>query len=81
MKMDTNHLINLEITLQELLDAFKQLPAQVEKPSNHYSVKFTVIDGYGHPCERQLLFYWNLKQTQWELNTKAHNLLITYPHS
>lgn len=77
MKMDTQQLINLEISLQELTDAFKQLPSRCETLNHRYSVKFTVQDGYGNPCERELLFHWNCEQTQWELNTKGHDLLIT----
>ncbi|RYF74046.1 MAG: hypothetical protein EOO39_09285 [Cytophagaceae bacterium] len=77
MRMDTQQLMNLEISLQELIDAFKQLPPQCENQTHRYPIKFTVQDGYGNPCERELLFYWNAEQAQWELNTKGHGLLIT----
>ena len=76
MKINTKPLINVEVSLEELVNAFKSLPST--PPDQHrYAVKFPVIDDYGNPCERDLLFRWNQEQNDWELDTKGHDLLIT----
>lgn len=76
MKMNTQPLVNLEVSLKELIKAFKSLPNN--PPDTHrYAVKFPVIDDYGNACERDLLFMWNQEQNDWELDTKGHDLLVT----
>ena len=77
MKMNTHPLLNLEVSLDELLYAFKQLPQKNEGQQSHFSVKFPVTNDYGNASERQLLFSWNEAYNDWELNTKGHDLLIT----
>ncbi|MCK8491426.1 MULTISPECIES: hypothetical protein [Spirosoma] len=76
MKMNTQPIQNLEVSLEELVSAFKGLPAQPEG-NEHYTVKFSVPNDYGNASERQLLFKWNQEKNDWELNTKGHDLLIT----
>ncbi|GAB2579630.1 hypothetical protein [Spirosoma areae] len=75
--MNTQSLINLEVSLEELVNAFKQLPANQSGQQQHHAIKFALIDDYGNPCERELLFRWNQPHNDWELNTKGHDLLIT----
>ena len=77
MKMNTQPIINLQVSLEELVGAFKELPANADNQLEHYSVKFPVTDDYGHPGERELLFSWNVEANDWELNAKGHDLLIT----
>ncbi|WP_084761882.1 hypothetical protein [Spirosoma spitsbergense] len=76
MKMNTQSLLNLEVSLDELIQAFRSLPDKPHDQRRH-AVKFTVTDDYGHPCERELLFSWNQDHNDWELNAKGHDLLIT----
>lgn len=77
MKMNTHPLVNLEVSLDELVSAFKQLPANEDGQQHHYAIKFPVTNDYGNASERQLLFSWNQDFNDWELNTKGHDLLIT----
>ena len=77
MKMNTQSLINLQVSLDELVNAFKKLPANDDCQHHHFSVKFPVVDDFGKSCEQDLLFRWNDEQKDWELNTKGHDLLIT----
>ncbi|WP_018623116.1 hypothetical protein [Spirosoma luteum] len=77
MKMNTQSLINLQISLDELVDAFGKLPDNKDNQLHHFSVKFSVIDDFGKDCEQDLLFQWNEANKDWELNTKGHDLLIT----
>lgn len=79
MKMNTQPLTNLEISLNELVESFRNLPTT--PPDSHtYAVNFTVIDDYGNSVERKLLFRWNQENNKWELDAKAHELLITASH-
>lgn len=77
MKMNTQPLLNLEVSLQELTKAFGQLPPNEDGQQHHVAVPFPVTDDYGNAIERQLLFSWNAEQKDWELNTKSCDLLIT----
>ncbi|SFF35257.1 hypothetical protein [Spirosoma endophyticum] len=76
MKMNTQPLLNLQLNLDELVKAFDSLP---NEPSGNFrhSVKFTVTDDHGNLVERELLFSWNQDHSDWELNAKGHDLLIT----
>jgi hypothetical protein len=76
MKMNTHGLNSLEVSLNELTEAFKSLPDTAQELTS-YSVKFTLTDDYGNSCERDLLFKWNQKDSNWELDAKAHDLFIT----
>ncbi|MFD2937315.1 hypothetical protein [Spirosoma flavum] len=75
--MNTQSLINLEVSLDELVEAFGQLPSNQDGQHHHYAVKFTVTDDFGKACERELLFHWIADRQDWALNTKGHDLLIT----
>ncbi|GAB4036058.1 hypothetical protein [Spirosoma jeollabukense] len=77
MKMNTKPIVNLEVSLKELTDAFAQLPNNPDDQQQHYAVRFPVTDDYGNTSERQLLFSWNHHYNDWEINTKGHDLLIT----
>ncbi len=77
MKMNTQSLINIQVSLDELVDAFKKLPDNKDGQHHHFSVKFPVTDDFGKSCEQDLLFQWNEENKDWELNTKGHDLLIT----
>ncbi|QJW90143.1 hypothetical protein HNV11_12520 [Spirosoma taeanense] len=77
MKMNTQSLINLEVNLAELTEAFQQLPSNTDGKKHHHAVKFPVTNDYGNACERELLFTWNAEYQDWELNTKGHDLIIT----
>ncbi|MCK8493982.1 MULTISPECIES: hypothetical protein [Spirosoma] len=76
MKMNTQPLQNLQVSLDELVNAFSSLPEQPQE-NNLHAVKFPVTNDYGNPCERELMFKWNPQHNDWELNTKGHDLLIT----
>lgn len=78
MKMNTKPIVNLAINLDELIDAFKQLPASPGEQPRH-AVKFSVKDDYGKDVERQLLFTWNQEENCWELDSKGHDLVIRAP--
>ncbi len=77
MKMNTQSLVNLEVSLKELTEAFAQLPLKPDGAQPHYAVKYPVTNDYGNSCERELLFSWNHEFNDWEINTKGHDLLIT----
>ncbi len=77
MKMNTQPLLNLEVSLEEINKAFEQLPANEDGQQHHFAVPFPTTDDYGNAIERQLLFSWNTERGDWELNTKGHDLLIT----
>jgi hypothetical protein len=77
MKMNTQSLINLQVSLDELVNAFKKLPANEDGQHHHFSVKFSVVNDFGKSCEQDLLFQWDDVHKDWELNTKGHDLLIT----
>ena len=77
MKLNHEALVSIEVCLEELMDAFKSLPANENDQKHHYAVKFPVINDYGNECERELLFKWNKERKDWELNTKGHDLIIT----
>jgi hypothetical protein len=77
MTMNTQSLINLRVSLDELVPAFKKISANQDGQHRHFSVKFPVTDDFEKSCDQYLLFQWNDVQKDWELNTKGHNLLIT----
>ncbi len=77
MKMNTQPLLNLEVSLAELIRAFDQLPPNEDGQQHHFAVPFPLTDDYGNVIERQLLFGWNAEQKDWELNAKSCDLLIT----
>lgn len=77
MKINTQSLINIQVSLDELVDAFRKLPDNKDNQHHHFSVKFSVLDDFGKSCEQDLLFQWNEANKDWELNTKGHDLLIT----
>ena len=77
MKMNTKPMLNLEVCLEELVNAFSRLPGNQDGQAHHHSIKFPVTNDYGNICERELLFTWNPTDKDWELDTRGHDLVIT----